>query len=526
MRLQDRHLSWRAAAVLGRRQRADGDGQAALASFEDAVDQVERWRRRLDAPGLLVHFLREKSDPYREAAFTAAHLGNAETAFHHAELLRARVRTESRGRRDVVEHADDPRLHELRLCMARAESGLRASGLEADERERLTGELESVEVELDRVLMTAELARGARARGSGERPELAELRRRLAASDLDAVVSYLVGDEETLAFVLRASGLALHVLEVDAARLEAWVARLRAPIEALNRGELDLANLGFDVEAARALERALVAPLGLAEGERLGLVPDGILTALPFEALVVGGAPGPVDTSRPFAALEPLVYLGDVHTLSLLGSSDPGRPWRAPREGDELVAFVAPPAIGVGGGALELEALGRATRTLALRAVERARPDDVAAHGAGAFALHLIAHGIADPLLPAHSHLLFGDAERLEAWRVETFDLSRTALAVLSACHTAEGSWYSGEGLQDLSRSFLVAGTARVVASRWAVEDRATAALMELFYEALDGGATPEEALRTARVRLRASRDPRGLSLAHPYFFAAWVVER
>jgi hypothetical protein len=34
------------------------------------------------------------------------------------------------------------------------------------------------------------------------------------------------------------------------------------------------------------------------------------------------------------------------------------------------------------------------------------------------------------------------------------------------------------------------------------------------------------EALLAARRALRTERDPRGLVLAYPYFWAAWVVQR
>jgi tetratricopeptide (TPR) repeat protein len=534
VRLRDRHLSWRAAAAEGLRARALGDLPAALEAFEQAVWKIEAWRGRLDAPGLLVHFLREKSDPYRAAAFAAAHLGDALVAFSHAERLRRRVFSESRGRRDpVARRSDESEVRAQRLLLSRAEAVLRDGRASGAERVLAEAELEEAERQLRALHVRAAMSRygsisSPERRGLGElSPSAGAVSTYLASSDLDVIVSYLVGEGETLAFVLRTDErLELSVLPVGRPALEAWIDRIRGPMEALGRGELDLANLGFDVGAARALRHELIDPVGLRPGESVGLVVDDVLAALPFEALVVSGEPDAVDPARPFAALEPLVFLGDLHTLAMLPSSNPGRPWRAPSAGDELVAFVAAEGAGLDGDAREVAALRERSGELEVRLIADAEPADVVREGPGAFALHLVAHGRADAELPAHSHLRFGDVERLEAWHVESLDLSSAALAVLSACHTAEGSWYSGAGRQDLSRSFLLAGAARVVASRWAVDDRATALLMALFYAGLAEGQTPEEALCRARIALRTTRDPRGLSLAHPYFWAAWTVER
>jgi CHAT domain-containing protein len=60
-----------------------------------------------------------------------------------------------------------------------------------------------------------------------------------------------------------------------------------------------------------------------------------------------------------------------------------------------------------------------------------------------------------------------------------------------------------GEGLIALTRGFMVAGAARVVASLWKVDDRATAELMKHFYAAmLKDSLPPAAALRSAQRAL------------------------
>ncbi len=73
-------------------------------------------------------------------------------------------------------------------------------------------------------------------------------------------------------------------------------------------------------------------------------------------------------------------------------------------------------------------------------------------------------------------------------------------VVVLSACETGSGRLQGQEGVMNLARAFLTAGARSVVASLWNVDDRATATVMESFYEHLKAGSTVNEALRQAQL--------------------------
>lgn len=93
-------------------------------------------------------------------------------------------------------------------------------------------------------------------------------------------------------------------------------------------------------------------------------------------------------------------------------------------------------------------------------------------------------------------------------------------LVVLSACRTGLGKNIRGEGLVGLTRGFMYAGAARVVASLWKVDDEATAELMKRFYQHLfRDGMTPAASLQAAQVSMRAERRWRA-----PYFWAGFVL--
>jgi CHAT domain-containing protein len=71
-----------------------------------------------------------------------------------------------------------------------------------------------------------------------------------------------------------------------------------------------------------------------------------------------------------------------------------------------------------------------------------------------------------------------------------------------------------------LTRGFLYAGAARVVASVWEVDDRTTAELMKRFYEAiLVSHQRPAAALRAAQMNLWRTR-----GWDAPYYWAAFTL--
>ena len=78
-----------------------------------------------------------------------------------------------------------------------------------------------------------------------------------------------------------------------------------------------------------------------------------------------------------------------------------------------------------------------------------------------------------------------------------------------------------GEGLIGLTRGFLYAGSPRVVASLWEVDDRTTAELMKRFYkEMLGRGERPAAALRAAQTAFWRTK-----GWEAPYYWAAFTLQ-
>jgi len=104
----------------------------------------------------------------------------------------------------------------------------------------------------------------------------------------------------------------------------------------------------------------------------------------------------------------------------------------------------------------------------------------------------------------------------------EIFNLRLPAeLVVLSACQTGLGKELKGEGLVGLTRGFMYAGAARVVASLWEVNDVATAELMKWFYRRmLQDGMRPAAALRAAQIEMWKS--PQWQS---PFYWGGFILQ-
>jgi CHAT domain-containing protein/Flp pilus assembly protein TadD len=327
-----------------------------------------------------------------------------------------------------------------------------------------------------------------------------------------------------------------------------------------------------DAEAERAgqdLSRLLLAPARrLLGGRPLLVVADGALQYIPFAALP---APG---SSAPLVARHEVVSLPSASALAALRREIRGRsrapkalaifadpvfqPWDprlphparpagqmklAARTRGEMREEWSPEGERQDGGAQRssfgrLPSSEREARTIAALVA----PDQLflargfAASRAKATSpglaqyrnVHFATHGVLDSRRPELSKLVLslydeqGKAQDGFLRLNDIYNLHLDAdLVVLSACRTALGQEIRGEGLVGLTRGFMYAGAARVLASLWSVEDRATADLMGGFYHGmLREGLSPAAALR--RAQLEMMKNPGRQS---PFYWAGFSLQ-
>lgn len=140
--------------------------------------------------------------------------------------------------------------------------------------------------------------------------------------------------------------------------------------------------------------------------------------------------------------------------------------------------------------------------------------------------LHLASHGIMDNQNPDYSFIAFTELpdnignEVLYVSEIYNIDLNAD-LIVLSACQTAKGKLYRGEGLLSIAHAFIYAGAKSIIASLWNVDDEQTPALMEKFYISLNKGLTKPKAIQQAKNDYLKSAI--GFK-AHPYYWSGFMV--
>jgi CHAT domain-containing protein/tetratricopeptide (TPR) repeat protein len=542
-------LSWMAAShrALGRLDRAT----EVLAS---AVALVEHHRTRTPSPGFRATYLATKQNYFRlfvdllmERHERDPAGGFAARALEVHERSRARslLETVSETGADPVRRADSHlverersleaeigRLQQHRLSLPAG--GERAVDPRAGIEDTLRESLRQLELVRARIRSIAPAA--------GELPRTRPLTvpaiRRLLDEET-VLLEYCLGPERSFVWALTVDGLSARELpprhEIEPLALEAYALLSELPRrEGRRRSAELLASLGESLVAP-------VAPL-LAAHRRLLIVADGALQYLPFAALP---DPTPGVDAAPLAARHELIHLPSASVLESLRRRSASR---SPPDG--LVAIVADPVFGPEDPRLT-DAPGSApahsyprlerTRTEAEAILRLVSPEEsFAAFGFEATEdlltgdvvgdyriLHLATHGEIDDAGGQVSRLVFSligpDGEPREGL-LHAHELHRLHLAselvVLSACRTALGDEVSGEGLVGLTQGFFNAGASRLLVSLWAVDDAATAELVEAFYRQLLDGDPPPAALRAAQEAVR--RRPAWRS---PYFWAPFVLQ-
>lgn len=294
--------------------------------------------------------------------------------------------------------------------------------------------------------------------------------------------------------------------------------------------------------------------------KRLVIIPDASLAQLPFEALVVHAEPrleylldvGPAIEYAPSATV--LLNLAKANVPRRAAAREPvltvGNPNYAepsPAATGLLAQVGVSSRFRLAGGRLtplpytegETDSIRGIFNEAGFPAVQlkgsQATKAAVAKLASGRKMVHLACHGMVDQSYGnLFGALAFARGSRdgdladdgfLTLADIYRLDLQGCELAILSACETNVGPAQRGEGAWALSRGFLAAGSRRVVASNWLVDDEAAASLISSFCgivaDTQKKGATPDyaDALQQAKRWIRQQEKWSG-----PYYWSTFVL--
>ncbi|MBI2526078.1 MAG: CHAT domain-containing protein [Candidatus Rokubacteria bacterium] len=496
---------------MGRIHLADRRWEEALREYSGAMRLVEDVRSELEESAYRSGYLEDKLGIYHGAARAALALGRSEEAFGFAERARARAFLDLLGTHTTLSKGKTRALveEELRLraqlAEARAAAADSEGGDEEDEaatdptwaRGRLAAAEASYRAFLDRVRGES---REQASLMSVEPVNLAELQRLLPEGTV--LLEYLVTEPETLLWIVTRTAVESLRLPVTRRFLVAVVRDLRTAIA-------DNATLAEVQGRSRRLHDALLsAARPRIAGERLLIVPHDVLHYLPFAALRSPRGRWLIEDYT-------LATLPSASVLKYLEGKGGGREARTIAVGNPDLG----PALSLRYAEREARAVGAHFPGASILVRAEATEARVKTLAGGGTLLHFATHGALDEQDPLASALLLApegaEDGRLEVREVFGLDLG-ARLVVLSACETGLGRLSRGDELVGLQRAFLYAGTPAVITTLWKIDDRASFALMEHFYHALER-VGPAQALRQAG-RATLAEHP------HPFAWAAFVL--
>jgi len=467
---------------------AEGDRGLAVALLQQAVDAIERVRSTIAFEASKIGFAGSKQAVYASLVRVLAESGDWNAAFLVIERAKARALVDllaARRELPAPPQADD----KVRELLARAQINERqfAPGAQAAE---TRGSAVAARAELGK--LAPEIA----SLISVQSVPLADIAARLAPDE--TLIDYFEADDDLYALVV--NSVAVKGFKLPAKDLEEQTRAFRTAIE--NRR-------AAAVDHGRALYDRLIRPLANEmKGTKLTVSPHGVLHYLPFAALS-DGERYLIDrySLRVMPSASALVYLrydkpSKTGRLLALGNPDLGDPrFDLPNAQQE---------------ALEVVGMFPASKALVRKEATKTAVKEL---GSSFSILHFASHGEFDASAPLSSGLLLAKGNESDG-RLTVSDLYAlrfdAELVTLSACDTGLGKVLSGDDVIGLTRGFLYAGARTVVASLWAVDDKATAKLMTSFYANLSQ-YDKREALRRAQIEVRKS-------FPQPLYWAAFEV--
>jgi CHAT domain-containing protein len=334
------------------------------------------------------------------------------------------------------------------------------------------------------------------------------------------VLFYWLGEKQSYLWAITPQKTSLFTLP-PGSKIDAAVQQYR---KALSGPQDVLAAAGAD---GQSLYDILVAPAQdlLKKDAKVFVIPDGSLNNLNFETLLV---PGPKPYRPKLHYWIEDITIANASSLRILGAARAGK-----KERDRTLLIignsVAPndkyPELSK--AAAQMESVARHFPAAGQKILTRkdATPSAYLASSPEGFSyIHFVAHGTASRLSPLDSAIVLSkssaedDSFKLYARDIIRHPL-RADLVTISACYSAGERSYSGEGLVGLSWAFLRAGAHNVIAALWEATDASTEQLMDKFYDELDKGASPDAALRAAKLSLLRSSE-----FHHPFYWAPFQL--
>ena len=354
-----------------------------------------------------------------------------------------------------------------------------------------------------------------------EYPEYESFKSKLAQTRSIKDVQEYLGDGELLIEYLQTESK-LYRLDISTDRVAVSVtdgmgvdSLIQTCSSLLNTAPDESANPDILRQAAKKLGELLL-PQSTKEYTKIAVVPDGNLTTIPYESLILADDTYLIEQSL-------ITYAYSAEQL-LSGNRD--------TESQPKILSIAP--------VFEENTIAARNSTLSsLSALPYAQEEgiylrdnfnaelisstqtstaDLIDNMANYGIIHLATHASLNTTDPMMSEIHFNNGS------ITNYDIRdlqvQPDLVVLSACNTAQGNIQKGEGIISLSRGFFEAGVKSLQSSLWSINDQSSSEIVKGMYGHMKSGKSTAAALRQAKLDYINTADKKR---AHPYYWAGII---
>ena len=344
------------------------------------------------------------------------------------------------------------------------------------------------------------------------------------------LISYFVGDHNSYVFHINASQISVRKIE-NATQLQQKASKLFSLVNSKMsfQQQPQTAYEAFIVQSFALYELILQPELEHSESDNLIIVPDGLLSYLPFDILLTQAVE---NGTRDYKTLP---YLLKDYALSYSPSvTVKVRSGETSKPTYGYLGF----APGYQGAVYSEER--KSLSNLQYNGTEVAfatnlfsgkswigkevNEEILKAQSSEAGIIHLAMHGEVEDEHPLLSRLYFSPSKEEDGmlFTYEIYNMNIPAqLVILSACNTATGALQRGEGILSLERAFQYAGSQALLSTLWTVDDRASAELTQNFLQHLKEGKTKDIALQKAKLEFLNAATPDKL---HPFYWSSFKL--
>lgn len=337
---------------------------------------------------------------------------------------------------------------------------------------------------------------------------LAEVMQHCKEAD-DILVSYFFGKYNLYQIIIDKEGIELRRLSTLENNIKVILQYINEYIQYFENSSRITSNPLAFAESAHRLFNALQLP----SAKQLTIVPDGILSFVPFTALLTESTQSTQFSKMPF-------LIKNTQVTYALSASDYLHPFTLKDQPSILGVF---PIFSGTEKALNYsleEANGVKKYTQAtLLLNEEATATNFLQQANEYDVLHISTHAQGGTFSQSATIEFADRTVTLDELYGYEFDKD---LVVLSACETGVGKIVKGEGAQNMARAFQYTGTNQVLFSLWNVNDYSTSQLMQQFYKELQIKKQINTSLREAQLQYLNESRLDNIKKS-PYYWAAFV---